>query len=202
MHSYNVHMEKHSPRFILNRENFLAALSRGGYGSVTELAGALGVHRNSLSNYLNGGQVFPEVLEKALLALRIDPASVIKLATPIEGDPARVVGELSDRIARKDPYCCIVLFGSRARGRHKRFSDFDLGVYTRTGIPFSEFSSMLSCVDDFNDATMNTVQLTNISDADEAFLKAIGPDLQFVAGSHVAWTALVDKVRGALHAGY
>jgi len=61
---------------------------------------------------------------------------------------------------------------------------------------------MLSCVDDFNDATMNTVQLTNISDADEAFLKAIGPDLQFVAGSHGAWTALVDKVRGALHAGY
>jgi predicted nucleotidyltransferase len=192
-------MESFSHRFILNREGFLTALSQGGYSSVSELAGALGVHRNSLSNYLNGGQIFPEVLEKALLALRLDPAKVIKLGAPTVDESTRVIAELSDRIAQKDVRCCVVLFGSRARGRHKRFSDFDLGVYVKGGIPFAEFSSMLSYVDEFNEATMHTAQLTNISEADDSFLTEIGPDLQFLAGSHVAWTSLVDTVRGLLH---
>jgi predicted nucleotidyltransferase len=201
MHSYDVHMHKQSPRFILNRESFLAALSNRGYTSVTELAGALGVHRNSLSNYINGGQIFPEVLEKAMVALHIDPASIIKRTATTDEEPTRIVGELSDKISRKDPACCVVLFGSRARGRHKPHSDYDLGVYTPTGIPFSEFSDMLSCVDDFNDATMTTAQLTNISDADDAFLTEIGPDLQFLAGSRVAWTTLRDRIRGIPLAG-
>jgi transcriptional regulator with XRE-family HTH domain len=188
------------PRFILNKESFLAALTQRGYTSVSQLAGSLGVHRNSLSNYLNGSPIFPEVLEKALLALRVEPGSLIKRTVSPNYEPTRVIAELSDNIARKDPHCCVVLFGSRARGRHKRFSDYDLGVYNPRGVPFSEFSAMLSCADDFNDATMMTAQLTNISSADDTFLNEIGPDLQFVAGSHVAWTTLLDKVRGILHA--
>ena len=195
-----MHMDKYSHRFVLNREGFLAALSAGGYASVSELAGALGVHRNSLSNYINGGPIFPEVLERALLALRVDLAKIITLEAPSVDESARVVAELTDRIATKDSRCCVILFGSRARGRHKRFSDFDLGVYAQGGIPFAVFSSMLSCVDEFNDSTMHTAQLTNISEADSAFLLEIGPDLRFLAGSQVAWTSLVDKVRGALHA--
>ena len=190
------------PRFILNKESFLAALTRSGYTSVSHLAGALGVHRNSLSNYLNGGPIFPEVLEKALVALRVEPGSLIQRAVPASEEPTRVIAELSDSISRKDPHSCVVMFGSRARGRHKRFSDYDLGVFNPSGIPFSDFSAMLSCVDDFNDATMMTAQLTNISSADDTFLNEIGPDLYFVAGSHVAWTTLLDKVRGILHARY
>lgn len=193
-------MDNYSHRFVLNKEGFLAALSEGGYSSVSELAGVLGVHRNSLSNYINGGQIFPEVLERALLALRVDPAKVIKLGAPAVDESTRVVAELTDRIATKDPQCCVVLFGSRARGRHKRFSDFDLGVYANGGIPFAVFSSMLSCVDEFNESTMHTAQLTNISEAKSDFLTEIGPDLRFLAGSHVAWNKLVDNVRGALHA--
>lgn len=159
------------------------------------------MHRNSLSNYINGGQIFPEVLEKALVALGVDPAKVIKLNVPAIDDSMRVVAELSDRIAHKHDRCCVVLFGSRARGQHKRFSDYDLGVYSQSGIPFPEFSAMLSCVDDFNEATMHSAQLTNIANAGNVFLTEIGPDLQFLAGSRVAWTALVDTVRGIRHAG-
>jgi hypothetical protein len=69
-------------------------------------------------------------------------------------------------------------------------------VYSQDGIPFATFSSMLSCVDDFNETSMHTAQLTNISEADEVFLREIGPDLKFLAGSNVAWNNLVDKVRG------
>ena len=197
---YNMRMHNSFHRFILNREGFLAALSERGYSSVSELAGALGVHRNSLSNYINGSQVFPEVLEKALLALRVDPATIIKLTGPSVDDSSRVIAELTDRIATKNLGCCVVLFGSRARGRHKPFSDFDLAVYAPAGIPFVDFSLMLSCVDEFNESTMHTAQLTNISAADDGFLNQIGPDLRFLAGSHVAWNSLVDRVRGALHA--
>lgn len=195
-------MHTRPPHFILNRENFLAALTKGGYASVTELAGALGVHRNSLSHYINGGQVFPEVLEKALIALRLDPSSAIERLETIRDEPTREIARLSDQIARKDTHSCVVLFGSRARGRHKEFSDYDLGVYNPNGIPFADFSVMLSCVDDFNDDTMLTAQLSNLSDADTTFLSEIGPDLRFVAGSRVAWTTLLDKVRGTRHGRY
>lgn len=200
LHIYNVQMDRYWHRFVLNKEGFLEAVAAGGYSSVSELAGALGVHRNSLSNYINGGPIFPEVLERALIALRADPAKMIKLRAPSLDQSTRVVAELTDRIATQDPRCCVVLFGSRARGRHKRFSDFDLGVYDHAGIPFAVFSSMLSCVDEFNESMMHTVQLTNISNADEGFLAEIGPDLQFLAGSHAAWNDLVDSVRGGSHA--
>ena len=195
-----MHVHSQPPRFILNKESFLTTLAKRGYTSVSHFAEVLGVHRNSLSNYLNGGPIFPEVLEKALVALRVEPGSLIKRVIPAHDEPMRVIAELSDAIARKDPHCCVVMFGSRARGRHKRFSDYDLGVYNPSGIPFPEFSGMLSCADDFNDATMFTAQLTNISSADDLFLNEIGPDLQFVAGSQVAWTTLLDTVRGILHA--
>jgi predicted nucleotidyltransferase len=107
----------------------------------------------------------------------------------------RQIADLTDQIARKDPAACVVLFGSRARGRHKRFSDFDIGVYNQSSIPFATLSAMLSCVDDFNETSMHTAQLTNLSDADSAFLREIGPDLRFLAGSNVAWNNLVDTVR-------
>lgn len=105
---------------------------------------------------INGGQVIPAVLEKALLSLHIDPAKFIKLAPPSVNESTRVVAELTDSITEKFPRCCVVLFGSRARGRHKRFSDYDLGVYAKKGVPFNIFSLMLSCVDDFNETSMHT----------------------------------------------
>ena len=195
---YNVHMDDFLHQFILNKDSFLATLRASSYRSMSALAAAIGVHRNSLSNYVNGGPVFPEVLERALLALQADPATMITRVTPAFDQSPRVVAELTDRIARRDPMACVVLFGSRARGRHKRFSDFDIGVYSQKGIPFAMFSEMLSDVDDFNEASMHTAQLTNISEADRIFLREIGPDLKFLAGSNVAWNNLVDQVRGTL----
>jgi predicted nucleotidyltransferase len=185
-------------QYILNKDSFLATLRASSYRSVSALAAAIGVHRNSLSNYVNGDPVFPEVLERALLALQADPATMITRVAPVLDQSPRVVAELTDRIARRDPTACVVLFGSRARGRHKRFSDFDIGAYSKRGIPFATFSEMLSCVDDFNETSMHTAQLTNLSDADREFLREIGPDLKFLAGSNVAWNNLNDTVRGIL----
>lgn len=103
-------------QFILNKDGSLAALRASRYRSISRLAAAIGVHRNSLSNYVNGGPVFPEVLERALLALQIDPTTMITRAVPSVDQSTRIMANLTDRIAREDPLACVVLCGSRARG--------------------------------------------------------------------------------------
>lgn len=112
-------------------------------------------------------------------------------------DSTQVVAELSDQIAQMAPKGCVVLFGSRARGNFKKFSDYDLGVYVKDGLPFATFSLMLSLVDSWNEATMETAQLTNLYLADKNFLREIAPDLLFLSGSRVAWSDLQIRTREA-----
>lgn len=196
---YNVHMKQAPPYYVLNREVFQAAMASRGFRSTADLAANLGIHRNSISNYLNGSPVFPEVLHKILNVLRIDIANALKLEAPSLCEGASTVATLVDQIAAQEALSCVVLFGSRARGTPKRFSDYDLGVYSEKVLPFSKFSEMLPLVDDWNESHMQTAQLTNLSLAEPSFLEEIGPDLRLLAGSYVAWLGLLKKAEVSVY---
>lgn len=186
--------------YTLNKEAFFQALHKRGFKSASQLSTSIGAHRNSLSHYLKGGSVIPEILERALALLNMDPTSILKLNLSDTSDSTQVIAELSDQIAQMSPQSCVVLFGSRARGRPKPFSDFDLGVYAKGGLPFRTLSLMLSLVDQWNNSTMKTAQLTNLSEADRDFLREISTDLIFTSGSSVAWNDLQARIKEALNA--
>jgi len=178
---------------IVNPEVIRGAMLGKGFSSVEQLAHSLGLHRNTVGNYLQGSPALPSALSRILDALELSAEQVF------EGGPFRrkipglmIAGLVADLHALL-PQAAIVLYGSRARGSAKRYSDYDLGVYRSEGIPFKEFSPLASAVEEFNGRSLRTTQLTNLCYADKKFLAAIGKDLTFLAGCMRAWLDLLKK---------
>jgi predicted nucleotidyltransferase len=168
-------------------------MARKGFRSVEQLANSLGLHRNTIGNYLQGSPALPEALSRILDILELPPELAFQGSSVRVKIPALAIASLVDKLNAASPASAIVLFGSRARGNHKKFSDYDLGIFRTTGIPFSEFSPLLSMVNDFNANNLQVVQLSNLAFADTDFLTNIREDLVFLGGSFVGWVELLRR---------
>ena len=71
-------MASENPPFTLNPDVIAEALQAKGYKSVRDFAERLGLHRNTVGNYLNGQAVLPEALERMLLALDLSPGQALR----------------------------------------------------------------------------------------------------------------------------
>ncbi len=180
-------------RFVVDSRVMSDALDAKGFRSWAELAAQLGLHRNTLGNYLKGAPALPEALEKVLLALGLSPGEAIREASPRRAVNAMGISRLLDRLNASAGDCAFVLFGSRARGTSKRFSDYDVGVFHESGIDFARFSQLLDLVADWNENHVTTVQLTNLNSADGDFLGGISEDLRFLTGSRSSWLSLISR---------
>ncbi len=180
-------------RFTIDRAKFMDALRQKGYGSAKELTQSLGIHRNTLSDYLAGAPVLPAALSKVLAALELSPKDIITSSLK----KRRVAGvELAGLISQLNaiaPYAAVLLFGSRARGDFKKFSDFDLGVFSSNELSFPELSRLMNKVEEFNEQSQYTVQITNLNQADQPFLEGISQDLIFLGGDLSSWIKLLQR---------
>ena len=113
--------------------------------------------------------------------------------------PALELADLMDQLLQAQPYAAFVLFGSRARERSKAYSDYDLGVFSESGLWFREYSRLLDIVGEWNEAKLHEVQLVNLNQAEESFLRNIAPDLRHLAGSMGAWCELLRKAGWDIH---
>lgn len=192
-------MRDSTPTLRLDTRKVRQAIRSHGYGSVQALADALGLHRNTVSNYLTGKTGFPEALGLLLAKLHLQPADVIILDEPRRLVPALELADLLDQLLQAQPHAAFVLFGSRARERSKSYSDYDLGVFSESGLWFREYSRLLDIVAEWNEISLHEVQLVNLNQADASFLRNIAPDLLHLAGSMGAWCALLRKAGWDIH---
>ncbi len=187
-----MHMLDHSA-IIVDSDVLRTAMADRGYSSITQLAASLGLHRNTVGSYFAEERALPEALEKIILALDLSPGEALRRVPDKRSIPGLTISCLVDEILQIKPTCALVLFGSRARGTHKPLSDYDLGVFCNSGLRFREYSTMLSKVDRWNQTKMTTVQLANLSEADDDFLVSIREDLLFLGGSMSQWRNLLTK---------
>lgn len=192
-------METSAPNLRLDTSKVRKAMHNHGFGSIQALAESLGLHRNTVSNYLTGKTGFPEALGLILAKLDLKPADVIILDQPHRQVPALELADLLDQLLGAQPHAAFVLFGSRARGRFKSYSDYDLGVFSESGLWFREYSRLLDIIAEWNDTRLHEVQLVNLNQADVSFLANIAPDLQHLAGSMGAWCELLRKAGWNIH---
>ena len=94
------------------------------------------------------------------------------------------------------PGAAFILFGSRARGDAKRHSDYDLGLFSDPGPEFPLYSRLLDRVAEWNEESLLTAQLVNLTRAD---LAEVAEDAVFLAGSHAEWCAFLRKAGIRLH---
>lgn len=175
---------------IIEKTNFYKALHAAGYQSARELCRQIGIHRNSLSGYLTGKGVLPDVIEKALAALNIKAADILTEVVELEDQPGHEVFSIVDQLHDKFSQYSFFLFGSRAREKHKKFSDFDVGIYPQRGIPFEEYLKIVQektiIVEDFP----YMIDLVNLTSADDDFLMKVKNDLILLAGEKTDLMAL------------
>ncbi len=179
--------------FIVDTERFHRALKEKGYRSVKELAENLGVHRNTIHHYLSGRAVLPAAFERIITALGVTPAEIL-VAKP-EAKPLLHPGiaTLIDQLHLEFPNVTFVLFGSRATGRAKKYSDWDLGVFSSDGIDHALYRKIARRKDDLAEDLPYFVDVVNLSCADASFLREASRGWTYLTGLQQDWAELQRK---------
>ena len=192
-----MHME--STQLFLDGTRLRREIRARGFSGVADFADSVGVHRNTVGSYLSGKTVLPSALARILQALDLEPDEVLSLFRRRKQVPGLPVADLVETLHVALPEAAFVLFGSRARGAAKRYSDYDIGVYRIDPLEFAVFSRLLDAVGTWNDESLLMAQLVDLTNADALFLSGVADDLVLLAGSHAAWCALLRKAGMELH---
>ena len=198
-HIQSMQSTKKDSQLVLDEDRLRQEIQARGFASAKDFADAIGVHRNTIGHYLSGKAGLPSALARILAALDLAPAEVLSLSHRRRRVPGLALGDLLDRLMAAGPDLAIVLFGSRARGTAKPFSDYDLGVFRVRPLEFAQYSRLLDIVSGWNDESLSMVQLVDFTRVDAAFLSAAADDLAFVAGSFSAWCELLRKAEVMPH---
>ena len=184
---------------VLDATRLQREIHAHGFSSVQDFADSVGLHRNTVGNYLSGKTALPGALARILDALDLAPAEVLSLSQRRRHVPGLAINDLIETLHTVVPDTALVLFGSRARVTAKRYSDYDIGVYSSGALSFPVYSRLLDLVSTWNEQSFVMSQLVDLSRAEESFLNDIAEDLQFLAGSRAAWCDLLQQAGLRLH---
>jgi predicted nucleotidyltransferase len=179
---------------ILNRIEFKRGMQRKGFRTHQQLALALGLHRNTISHYLSGAPVLPEKLERLLVALELPIERALLRVDSETAQSDTPISDIVDRLHERHPRVAFVLFGSRARRTHGRYSDYDLGAYSKDGISHEEYRAMRVQISEAAEALPVDIDLVNLHRADPGFLARVLRDGRMLAGRRSDWNALQEQV--------
>lgn len=180
---------------MIDKKIFERALKARGYSTLGELAKDIGVHRNTLHHYLSGQGVFPTSLEKAFSRLQLKPHDIlIQTEEPHHLTALEPIAPLVDRLQQDYPSAAFVLFGSRARQKSQRYSDWDIGVYSEKGLPHELYRKMRRKKNEFEESSPYRIDLINLNRADTDFFKEASKGWSFLGGSLNSWLHLNKEV--------
>lgn len=100
---------------------------------------------------------------------------------------------LIDELHARFPEVTFVLFGSRAEGRARRYSDWDIGVYSREGVSHARYRAIVRAAREAMDATPYLVDVVNLNRAEPEFLLEIAKHWRFLTGWRRDWEELRRK---------
>lgn len=168
---------------VLNRNIFEAALEREGFSSIGELCSILKIHRNSVSRYLSGAPVLPKVLEAIFERLKINPLTALEVARKPTAETLPELNSIVGAIVRALPDAAVILFGSRAKGTARRYSDIDLGILSKEPLSIGQLSNIRETVEKAAEDLPYQIDLVDLARADETFLDGIRGSAQFIGGN-------------------
>lgn len=181
--------------YILNEKAFLSALKDRGFNSIQSLANELGMHRNTIHYYLSGkAPVISEKLSAIIDRLGMDLRSAFTKKNGYDSSIHPSIVKIVDNIHQSFPSVSVVLFGSRSRKTAKKYSDYDLGIYSDDGINHNCYNKILNLKNDLEEESPYFVDVVNLNYADSEFLKEISKSWMFLAGRQKDWISLKRKI--------
>ena len=180
--------------FTVDRERLLEAMHLKGYRSIGQLAQALGVHRNTIQYYLSGQGIFPANFQKLLKALDLHPAQILVRRQEKSPYPQEAIAGLVDQLHGECPQITFVLFGSWAQKKASKYSDWDIGVFSRDGISHPLYRKLVKRAGDLAENLPFVVDVVNLNRAENQFLTQAAAHWSFLAGRQQDWIALQRRV--------
>jgi len=172
----------------LDHKRFYKALKQNKIQSVLELARQTGLHRNTINHYLKGASLHPQGFQIICHHLGLSVDDLIQ-RPPQKNILSDNVAKIVDQLHKCFPIMAFVLFGSRARGRYKKYSDWDIGFFSYQKVTHQTHLDVLKKLDDLTENITEDIELVNLNQADQDFLMANRDDFVFLTGSLVGWYA-------------
>jgi len=188
-------MNKYQLDFIKFKSQIIAK----GYKNLAEFAAKNSIHRNTLRNLLAGQPVFLDSFSRVAEILEVDPLELIiphaKLPSHIKG--SEELAPIVARLLQKEKKMAIVLVGSQARKRAKKYSDWDIGIF-RQPIPISgmEYLKLKQLVEDMGENNIRQMDLINLNQAPSWFLESLKEPLLFLEGNRESYCYLQGLIDG------
>jgi predicted nucleotidyltransferase len=179
--------------YVLNVETLKIKARELGFGGIKPLAEHLGLHRNTLDRFVRGASVLPRSIELIITKLNIPINEALKKSDE-NSDNRTAVMPLVEKIHMRCPDTSIFLFGSRSKGTSRKYSDFDLGIFSKQGLPLHRFLGILEDKEQFEDQSPQRIDCVNLNNADNEFIRGILPDLILLAGYERDRKELADRI--------
>lgn len=185
-------------RYKLDERQLSTRLRKLGFPALSQFAKQHGINRATLNNYLNGRGPFPESFYAIADALNVDPLQLLSPITSKNDIPK--LEEISPIVlacSKVSPQVAVILLGSRAAGKAQQYSDWDLGITGGTQpLTTKEFLRIRQIADDLKEDLPRDVDIINLDDAPEWFLKGIRYSPRFLAGNESSWAYFMGVLHG------
>lgn len=186
-------------KYVLDPQALRRAAAKQGFRSLGALASQTGLHRNTLGGLLRGQGVFARSVQQIANTLQCDPltliipASTTAASLPLVDELRPMLGALT----RQDPDLAVILFGSRARGTSRTYSDWDLGL-TRwpTPLDHATFVRYKFQIEDLTDNVVRMIDVVNLDQAPHWFLAQIATSARLLDGNATSWAHLQGVFHG------
>jgi predicted nucleotidyltransferase len=188
-------MDIYNVKYRLRKDYFLDLLKKNNYSSCTDFCRKNSIHKNTLYYYLSGRDVFAKKLYELARALDVDP---LKLIEPVDKrvlDSAEIKPIVEQLCLTKKIAVC--LMGSRAKGTHKQYSDWDIGI-TGGAEPLTgrEFIRLRGQAMELADDLPRSIDLINLDAAPHWFLESIDYQPVFLKGNKNAYFYFLGVLNG------
>lgn len=185
--------------YRMDEEVFYSKMREAGFKSRLGFARRAGIHRNTLGQYLSGREVFQDAFLRVAAQLGCDPMDIVRKGIDVDGS----VGDISeirlivDHLVASDIGIAVVLLGSRASGKGREFSDWDIGITCISKpIDGDSYLTLRGEVADLADDLPRGVDLINLDAAPAWFLRDMTKDPLLLGGNRESFAHFMGVLHG------
>ena len=188
--------------YRLDPIKFNSLLKQKGYRSTQHFAESAGLHRNTLQRMLKGESPFVHAFETITKHLQTDPLELIqsKLTTSSPVKDIQHIVPIIDYLKKTEANLAIYLIGSRASGKARAYSDWDIGIFCYPEkLPAKKFFRLKNAVEEISESTPHKVDLINLNNAPIWFLQSITEDKLWLTGNEISQHYFEGILHGIKH---
>ncbi len=183
--------------YFIDKNKLKRRIVELGYESISQFARNKRIHRSTLVKLLKGGPVILPSVRKIAKGLQIDPLDLFLPVSPLPASIplAEEIGPIVARLVKKNRKMAVVLLGSRAAGKGRPYSDWDLGIFSiQSPISGLESLRLKRQVGEMSENLVREVDLINLNQAPVWFLENL--EILFLDGDKESFFYLKGLIDG------